>query len=255
MSALAPMVINSLLGNHISGAVKPDLPSTVTEKTAASSKIVRKHYNDGGYYPHEGYHNQEGYHPHEEGYENGGHTYIHHYSGGGNYGKKKSRSVALTALTLLAFLFFLHILQSCLDQTMPTTTTTTTAAPQIVIMQAKLKAARESTEKLAKEASEAVEEVGEAQKGVPEVQNKRAGELPKKKGVAQKRTGETQHKLNEAERRVDILPEVFTESTRWTTRSTTKRHIAPSVFTEGTDLYRYEKVPMKMKLIENYRRP
>ncbi|KAG5885714.1 hypothetical protein JTB14_037734 [Gonioctena quinquepunctata] len=281
MSGLAPMVINSLLGNHMSGAVNPDLASAVTEKASAeSNKINRKHYSDGGYH-----------HEHHDEYEHHQPTYVHHYSGGG-YGKKKSRSVALTALTLLAFLFFLHILQSCLDQQMLETTTTTTAAPQIVVLQAKLRA-REAAEKLAKEAQKGkADTVGEAQKEAAQRQSgetqrnvgdakrggqashKRVGEEQSKGVDSQKQSGEmkrkvqgaywhavdTQQKGEEAQRRVGEAPVVVTENINeykmYSTTVTTKRQITPiSMFAEEPNLYHYKKVPVKMKLIESYRRP
>lgn len=59
-------------------------------------------------------------------YHDPGHSYH-------SKGKEPKKSIALSALTLLAFLFFLHILQSCLDETQHTTTNTTT----VVVMAAR----------------------------------------------------------------------------------------------------------------------
>ncbi|XP_050507077.1 uncharacterized protein LOC126884839 [Diabrotica virgifera virgifera] len=75
-----------------------------------------------------------------------GHVYNkcqgHHYSK-----KKKSRSIAMTALTLLAFLFFLHILQQCLHDQVETTT----VAPTTIVMQANIQTAKEGAHNLAKD--------------------------------------------------------------------------------------------------------
>nr|CAI5846502.1 unnamed protein product [Callosobruchus analis] len=113
-----------------------DAANLVTEKTMESTKIVKKYYSDG--YSYEDHHG----------------SYGHHYPqtyGRGKGSKKSGRSVALSALTLLAFLFFLHILQQCLQDQMDNMT------PQMVVMQATINAAREAEAKL----KEAQKRVGE----------------------------------------------------------------------------------------------
>lgn len=46
------------------------------------------------------------------------HIYSTIHGGGGGHHKSKNQSASLSALTLLAFLFFLHILTSCLKEQM-----------------------------------------------------------------------------------------------------------------------------------------
>ncbi|CAH1995037.1 unnamed protein product [Acanthoscelides obtectus] len=128
-SAIAPLV-NSLMN---SGSVN-DAMNPVTEKMMESTKIVKKYYDDHSYTDH---HGSYGHH--------------HHSYGRGKGSKKSNRSIALSALTLLAFLFFLHILQQCLQEQMDNMT------PQMVVMQATINAAREAEAKL----KEAQKRVGE----------------------------------------------------------------------------------------------
>ncbi|EFA02649.1 hypothetical protein TcasGA2_TC008370 [Tribolium castaneum] len=61
----------------------------------------------------------------------GGSSHSHGSKGGGKH------SIALTALTLLAFLFFLNILQNCLQEHMDEMN------PQVVVMQAKIQETRQ----------------------------------------------------------------------------------------------------------------
>ncbi|GLV37353.1 hypothetical protein CBL_10680 [Carabus blaptoides fortunei] len=116
------------------------------EKTALADKL---HYSGssggGGGYSHPPHSGGGGGYGHSGNAGGGGHVYSsvgnsgygygshhessHHHGGGGG-GKK---SVALSALTLLAFLFFLHILQTCLQEQMDATTNT-----QVVVMSARL---------------------------------------------------------------------------------------------------------------------
>ncbi|VEN48734.1 unnamed protein product [Callosobruchus maculatus] len=139
MSALAPLV-NSLMSGNLNDAINP-----VTDKTMESTKIVKKYYSDG--YSYEDHHGSYGHH-HPQTY------------GRGKGSKKSGRSVALSALTLLAFLFFLHILQQCLQDQMDNMT------PQMVVMQATINAAREAEAKL-KEAQKRVGEGAQEDKKDP----------------------------------------------------------------------------------------
>nr|CAH7730788.1 unnamed protein product [Callosobruchus chinensis] len=122
-----------------------DAMNLVTERTMESTKIVKKYYSDG--YSYEDHHGSYGHH-HPQTY------------GRGKGSKKSGRSVALSALTLLAFLFFLHILQQCLQDQMDNMT------PQMVVMQATINAAREAEAKL-KEAQKRVGEGAEEDKKDP----------------------------------------------------------------------------------------
>ncbi|KAK5643654.1 hypothetical protein RI129_007499 [Pyrocoelia pectoralis] len=64
-----------------------------------------------------------------------------------HHGGGKKRSVALSALTLLAFLFFLNILQNCLEEQMAATTT---QAPntQLIFLSAKQQKMKEAQKRL-----------------------------------------------------------------------------------------------------------
>lgn len=70
------------------------------------------------------------------------HNKIIFFTYSGHHGGKKGHA-AMSALTLLAFLFFLHILQQCLREHMQSM-----ANPQIMVMTA----AREAEEKMANDA-------------------------------------------------------------------------------------------------------
>ncbi|XP_050316347.1 uncharacterized protein LOC126750694 [Anthonomus grandis grandis] len=59
----------------------------------------------------------------------------HQFSSYGSSKKKDTRSIGLSVLTLLSFLFFLHILQQCIQEQIDSTGVN---GPQVVIMQTKL---------------------------------------------------------------------------------------------------------------------
>ncbi|KAK4887025.1 hypothetical protein RN001_003296 [Aquatica leii] len=95
------------------------------------SILQRTHYSGpsgGAYHQH--------HHIFHHSNSGSGHSYSDHDGG-------KKKSIALSALTLLAFLFFLNILQNCLEEQM----VASTASTQVVFLSAKQQL-KESQKKL-----------------------------------------------------------------------------------------------------------
>ncbi|KAK9301032.1 hypothetical protein QLX08_006511 [Tetragonisca angustula] len=72
------------------------------------------------------YSNIERYHSGPGGYHHSGSGGYHHGSRGSSKGKGGDKGAALSALTLLAFLFLLNVMQQSMQDNMPTTPTPTT---------------------------------------------------------------------------------------------------------------------------------
>ncbi|KAL1505778.1 hypothetical protein ABEB36_005262 [Hypothenemus hampei] len=68
---------------------------------------------------------------------------------------REKRSVGLSVLTLLSFLFFLHILQSCIQEQ---SADMQPPAPQVIVMQAKAKSEEDIGSNEAKNAMEKIDE-------------------------------------------------------------------------------------------------
>ncbi|CAH0726988.1 unnamed protein product, partial [Brenthis ino] len=95
-------------------------------------------------------HDQPLYYPYEPSQPAQGHIVPtkHHYGGGSSH----KNNAAMSALTLLAFLFFLHILQQCLKDHM-----TAMSTPQVMIMTG----GRDGEESIAKQTHNKFDKTGE----------------------------------------------------------------------------------------------
>ncbi|XP_023941365.1 uncharacterized protein LOC112048175 [Bicyclus anynana] len=98
-----------------------------------------------------GIHDQPMYYPYEPSQTSQGHiTHVlpskHHFSGGGH-----KNNAAMSALTLLAFLFFLHILQQCLREHM-----TAISTPQVMIMTG----GKEGDENIRRSSNKKIDKIG-----------------------------------------------------------------------------------------------
>ncbi|XP_044749005.1 uncharacterized protein LOC123309799 [Coccinella septempunctata] len=180
----------------------------VLTTVATASFLDRTHYSSSG-------HSGSGYHH-------------YHYSSG----KKKKKSIAMTALTLLSFLFFLNILQNCIQEHM------NQMNPTVMVMQ------MQTTMASIRKSDRIGDDVGELfhNNTLPEeIESERSKNVVKIIDELETSTKPTRRKSNNEskKRKKGEKQNIEIKPTR------------PTMFITEEE-YQYTQIPIKLKTVESY---